>query len=99
MFVANRFDMQETLSAGSEWQFIHLTATVLGLSAQPLNQPIEMMDRDHFLGRKNDYAKEIRKIAGVKQGDPAFIFRLGYAERPAVASPRRQLQDVIKATA
>ena len=28
--------------------------------------------------------------------DVAFIFRIGYAERPAVPSPRRRLDDVIK---
>ena len=96
ILAGNRLTAREAMFTGMAWQQLHLTATALGLAAQPMNQPIEMMDRDLLLGRKNDYAREIRRIAGVTEGDPAFIFRLGYAERPALPSPRRRLEDVIK---
>lgn len=98
IFVRDRLTVRGALSTGSAWQRAHLLLTSTGLAAQPMNAPIEMMDRDHFLGRSSAYAKELRKIARVPRGmdlDPAFIFRLGYAERPAIASPRRKLDDVI----
>jgi hypothetical protein len=95
-FVHDRLSIAETLDAGMHWQNQHLMATLAGLAAQPLNQPIEMMDRDLLLGRKNEYAEELRRIAGLPQGDPAFIFRLGYAEREAKPSPRRRFEDVIR---
>ncbi|MDE2109871.1 MAG: hypothetical protein KGJ79_01930 [Alphaproteobacteria bacterium] len=96
--VRDRLDMNQALQVGYAWQMIHLTAAMHGLAAQPLNQPIEMMDRDLVLGRKSGYAAELRKVAGVEDGDPAFVFRLGYAERPAVPSPRRPLEEVIRQT-
>ncbi len=71
-------------------------ATAAGLAAQPMNTPIEIMDRDAVWGREASYAKDLRKIAGVTEGDSAFIFRIGYAEHPALPSPRRKLQDVIR---
>jgi hypothetical protein len=98
IFARDRLAVEQALGAGSMWQRSHLLLTSLGLAAQPLNQPIELMDRDWVLGRNNDYAKEIRKIAGVTEGDPAFIFRIGYAEHAALPSPRRALDDVIRRT-
>jgi hypothetical protein len=96
LFCSDRLFSLSAVSIGRSWQRMHLDATLNGLAAQPMNAPIEMMDRDYLLGRKNEYAKELRKIVGAPDGaDPAFIFRLGYAERPAVASPRRRLSDVI----
>jgi hypothetical protein len=96
LFTPDRLNIPEALGVGTNWQMLHLSATAYGLAAQPLNQPVEMMDRDHVLGRKDDYAKEIRKIAGVADGDPAFIFRVGYAERTALPSPRRPLEAAIR---
>lgn len=100
-FVRDRLHAMQTVDAGTYWQRHHLMAADAGLAAQPMNQPIEMMDRDQVLGRENHYAKELRKIARIESGiaaDPAFIFRIGYAERPAMPSPRRPLDDVIRRT-
>ncbi|MDE2184909.1 MAG: hypothetical protein KGJ78_17995 [Alphaproteobacteria bacterium] len=98
LFTTDRFAIAEAIAAGTNWQMLHLAATSFDLAAQPLNQPIEMMDRDLVLGRKNDYGKEIRRMAGVKTGDPAFIFRLGYPEDAALPSPRRPFDAVIRST-
>jgi hypothetical protein len=95
-FVPDRLSKRTAIATGSHWQSLHLAATMAGLAVQPMNAPIEMMDRDYLLGRKNNYAKEIAKIAGVSEADPAFIFRIGYAEHPALPSPRRRLQDIIR---
>jgi hypothetical protein len=98
LFTPDRLQAGEAIAAGAAWQKLHLDATARGIAMQPLNQPLEMMDRDLLLGRKNDYAKEIRQLAGVDAGDPAFIFRLGYAEDEARPSPRRRFEDVIRRT-
>lgn len=95
IFCSDRLERDQAIFTGSRWQRTHLLLTSLGLAAQPLNQPIEIMDRDLLLGRQNDYAREMRKIAGIASGDPAFVFRLGYAARPAPASPRRIFADVL----
>lgn len=96
IFCTDRLQAAQAILTGDRWQRSHLMLAARALAAQPLNQPIEIMDRDHLLGRKNDYAREIRKIAGVPSGDPAFIFRLGHGARPAPPSPRRRLDDVVR---
>ena len=101
IFTPNRLSTVDAVAAGMNWQSLHLAATMAGLAAQPMNAPIEMMDRDHLRGRANTYARDIAKIAapqgtGEDGGDVAFIFRLGYPERPAQASPRRRFEDVIR---
>jgi hypothetical protein len=101
-FLHDRMNIDELIDAGMIWQRHHLMMTDAGLATQPMNAPIEMTDRDFVLGRKNDYAKELRQIAGIPDdvvvNDPAFIFRLGYAERPALPSPRRPFEEVIRRT-
>lgn len=96
VFDDDRLRIDTAVATGERWQMHHLWLTALGLAAQPMNQPVEIIDRDDILGRRSEYAKEIRKIAHVQDGDPAFIFRLGYAERDASPSPRRRLDDVIR---
>jgi hypothetical protein len=96
-FVANRLSIAQAIDAGMVWQRQHLTATDMGLAAQPMNQPIEMMDRDLLLGRANNTAKTLRKIVKLdSDADPAFIFRVGYAEHPAPPSPRRKVDAVLR---
>ena len=61
MLVPDRLDMASTIAAGRAWQRLHLAATILGLAAQPLNQPVEMIDRNQMLGR----AGRVRSGAGI----------------------------------
>jgi hypothetical protein len=98
LLVKDRLDMAETLAAGQAWQMLHLSATVHGIAAQPLNQPVEMVDRNEMLGRPDVFKSALKKLAGSKDREPTFVFRLGYAERPALPSPRRPLDDVIRTT-
>jgi hypothetical protein len=103
LFAPDRLTTLGAIATGANWQRLHLAATMAGLAAQPMNQPVEIMDCDHLLGRKNDYAREIAKIAapqgsGEMGDDVAFIFRLGYAEREAKPSPRRRFGDVLRRT-
>jgi hypothetical protein len=68
------------LNAGQALQRILLLATVRGLSASFLNQPLE--------------TAEIRREL-FAFGHPQMILRLGYG-RPDVATPRRPLVDLIR---
>ena len=98
VMVRDRLDMAQALWAGYAWQMLHLAATVHGIAAQPLNQPMEMVDRNAMLGRPDIFKSALMKLAGLNDWEPTFVFRLGYAERPALPSPRRPLEDVIRRT-
>ncbi|HWD27561.1 MAG TPA: hypothetical protein VG387_10380 [Rhizomicrobium sp.] len=98
ILVKDRLDMAQSIAAGRAWQRLHLAATHLGLAAQPLNQPVECIDRNAMLGRPDTYRNALLKLAGAPGFEPTFVFRLGHAERPAPPSPRRPLQDVMKSS-
>jgi len=51
LLVRDRLDMRTAIQAGRAWQRLHLAATANGLAAQPLNQPVEWIDRAAMLGR------------------------------------------------
>jgi nitroreductase len=98
ILVKDRFDTAQAIAAGRAWQRLHLAATHFGLAAQPLNQPVECIDRGAMLGRPDTYRRALMKLARIDGFEPTFVFRLGYAERPAPPSPRRPLDDVMKST-
>jgi len=96
ILVRDRFDMAQALAAGQAWQRLHLAATVHGLAAQPMNQPVEMADRDLMLGRGDEFKRALGRLARMPDAEATFVFRLGYADAAAPASPRRPLRDVIR---
>jgi hypothetical protein len=55
ILVPNRLDMAQTIEAGRGWQRLHLAVAGQGLAAQPLNQPVEMVDRNRMLGRSDEF--------------------------------------------
>ena len=61
---------------------------------QPLNQPIEMIDRERQSARGAQWAKRIARLTG-DEWQATFSFRAGFASRPAPPSPRRRLRDVV----
>lgn len=95
MLVPDRLDMASAIAAGRAWQRLHLAATIMGLAAQPLNQPVEMIDRNQMLGRADEFGPGLAACSGESQWEPTFVFRLGYAERQAPHSPRRPLENVM----
>jgi hypothetical protein len=95
ILVRDRLDMAAAIAAGQLWQYLHLSATTAGLAAQPMNQPVEMMDRNAMLGRKDMFGPALGNLANLPGWEPTFVFRMGYAEREALPSPRRPLADVI----
>jgi nitroreductase len=97
VLVRDRLDMAPAIAAGRAWQRLHLAATAQGLAAQPLNQPVEMIDRNQTLARSDAYGPALARLANAGDWEPTFVFRLGYPTREALHSPRRALDDVIRA--
>jgi hypothetical protein len=93
--VRDLYDRPTSLLAGRLWQRIHLWLTARGLVAQPLNQPVEMVDRERELNAPVRTAQALARITGEPQWYPTFIFRAGYADRPARLSPRRPARAVV----
>lgn len=96
VLVRDRMDVAQALSAGRAWQTFHLAATKLGIAAQPLNQPVEMADRNLVLGRQDFYKTALAGLTDWREWDPTFVFRIGYGERAAGHSPRRPMSDVLR---
>jgi hypothetical protein len=96
ILVRDRLDMAQAIAAGRAWQHLHLAVTAHGLAAQPLNQPVEMIDRNQMLGRNDEFGPALARFAHEGGWEPTFVFRLGYAEREAPRSPRRRLEDVLR---
>src|SRR5262249_33446530 len=95
ILVRDRLDMQQAIAAGRAWQTLHLAATAEGLAAQPLNQPVEMIDRNQMLGRNDEFGPALATLARTDGWRPTFVFRLGYPIREALRSPRRRVEDVV----
>ncbi|MGF1454499.1 MAG: Acg family FMN-binding oxidoreductase [Alphaproteobacteria bacterium] len=93
--VNNLYDVHQTLDAGRQWQRMHLTATAAGLAMQPLNQTVEVVDREAQLGQPDRMAEELATLIGTRRARPTFVFRAGYPARQAIPSPRRSFEDVI----
>jgi hypothetical protein len=60
--VGDLYDLPNTLAAGRLWQRLHLLLTANGIAAQPLNQPVEMVDRERALGREPAMAASLAEL-------------------------------------
>ncbi len=88
-------DRTALVEAGRLWQRLHLTGTQNSLAMQPLNQMMEMADRDQVLARSSAAAEALTEIAGYADTQVIFGFRLGYANNLAPLSPRRGVTQVL----
>lgn len=93
--VRDLYDREQTLRAGRVWQRMHLWATMQELAMQPLNQPVELVDRQRSLGQHSPTALALAEITRDPRWQPTFVFRVGYPERSVPSSPRRDLADVV----
>jgi len=91
--VKNRYDKATTLIAGRFWQRLHLMATQVGVACQPMNQPVEWIDRLAQLQQTNIAEQRMQSLLDNKTTQATFSFRMGYATTNAVSSPRRALTD------
>ena len=96
ILVKDRLGMSQSIEAGRAWQRLHLGATLEGLAAQPLNQPVECIDRNQMLGSSDAFQKALVEFAQTPFWQPTFVFRMGVAEQPATPSPRRPLIEVVR---
>jgi len=74
------------LRAGQALQRVLLTATVHGISASFLSQPMELTDHQGQV-RRWPWHWPFAEV-------PQMVLRVGYATRPAVFTPRRDAPDV-----
>ena len=93
--VRDRLDRLQSMRAGRLWQRVHLWATSQGLAAQPINQPVEVIDRERVLSKPALQAKILAELIGDPSWQPTFMFRMGYPTREMPPSPRRSVDDVL----
>ncbi len=93
--VRDRYDRALALRAGRLWQRLHLWATTQGIAMQPLNQPIETIDRERQLGGAGSAERVFAPLMPDATWQPTFAFRAGYPTRRAVPSPRRPVPQVL----
>lgn len=95
ILVDDLYDREQTLQAGRAWQGLHLASVRAGLAAQPLNQPVELVDRERSVSGASRTAARLSAFIPYSSGEPTFAFRIGHPQRAASPSPRRGLDDVV----
>lgn len=93
--VRDLYDRPSTLCAGRLWQRLHLLLTAHDIAAQPLNQPVERIDRERSAYWRSETAEALALITKDPGWHATFIFRAGYAARSAALSPRRSVREVV----
>lgn len=93
--VRDRFDRPTALAAGRAWQRLHLAAAAQGVALQPINQAIEMIDREHQTGRGTAFTDRMAALSGAGW-TATFAFRAGRPSAEAPPSARRPLSSVIE---
>jgi len=93
--VRDPYDCAQALRAGQRWQHLHLMGAARGLAMQPINQPVEMVDRERQLGKAPRAADALAVLTGDAAWKPTFAFRAGVPTRPAGPSPRRRVETVV----
>ncbi len=94
--VRDRYDRAGAIAAGRAWQRLHLSATALGLAMQPLNQPIEMIDRERQAGRGATWAARMARLTGAGLAGDLLVPRrlrlaIGAGESPPAPEGRAEL--------
>ncbi len=91
--VRTRWTVKNSLAAGQLWQRLHLMATERGIAMHPINQTVEIVDRERMLNKPARMDRQLRKLVKNRM-QPTFAFRMGYAESQAPPSPRRKLGNI-----
>jgi hypothetical protein len=89
----DRGDDRQRMLAGRLYQRLHLTATTLGLSMQPLAQVVERADRELSAGLEPEFTVALTRLASGRQ--VVLPFRVGYPTMEAEPSPRRPAELVL----
>lgn len=94
--VRDRYDQQQSLRAGRIWQRTHLFATARGGAGRPANEAVEMVDHERSTGQEPRHAALLAELISDTAWEPTFMFYMGYAVRPGLASPRRAVEMVVR---
>jgi hypothetical protein len=94
--VCDRYDQELSLRAGRLWQRAHLFATAHGVAGRPANEAVEMVDHERSSSQEARHAALVAELIGDTAWEPTFMFYLGYAVRPGLASPRRPVEMVVR---
>src|SRR4029453_3778697 len=68
ILIPDRLNMAQSIAAGRAWHRLHLAATAQGIAAQPLNQPVEVIDRRHMLGGQDEFGPALARLARARGG-------------------------------
>lgn len=100
LIIPDRYSAVDNLRAGRVWQRLHLIATQAGLSMHPMNQPVEWVDRLRMTNQLSspdgaEFMSGFNQLTQSYSGESTFAFRLGWATRQGVKSPRRAVNSVL----
>ncbi|HEX5751755.1 MAG TPA: hypothetical protein VFZ09_36385 [Archangium sp.] len=90
-----RNDRIQQMRGGRVYQRLHLYATSVGLSMQPLCQLPERQDREEQLGLASDFGHVLGELTGPGWG-VQMAFRMGVSWDEPLLSPRRPLEWVTR---
>jgi nitroreductase len=93
--VRDRYDQEQSLRVGRIWQRAHLLLTSRGIAGRPVNEAVELIDHERLRNQEPRASSQLAELTHDATWQPTFMFRIGYAIRPAHASPRRPAKDVI----
>lgn len=93
--VNDRQDRAQLLEAGRLWQRLHLEATLQGIAMHPLNQMMEIYDRDCSNNYISIAGARLDRMMGDGDWRPVFGFRCGFASQPATPSARRGVSEIL----
>jgi len=88
-------DNAQRLEGGRLWQRMHLWATTQGIAMHPLNQLPERADRERSQGIEAKFGTVLTQLIGDGSWQALMPFRMGYPTKQALASPRRNVADVV----
>ncbi|MFQ5931850.1 MAG: hypothetical protein ACE5MM_05555, partial [Nitrospiraceae bacterium] len=73
--VRDLYGRAQNMRAGRMWQRMHLWATTEGVAMHPMNQPVELVDRERELGKEPHAAAVLAGLTGDPAWKPTFAFR------------------------
>lgn len=88
-------DPAQRVAGGRLLQRVHLAATVAGVAVHHMNQVTECIARDAGLGVADRFGADWERATGLAAGESLLAFRVGYPQRTAHPSPRRELAEVL----
>lgn len=94
--VGNVNDRAAQVAGGRLLARLHLGATAAGLGLHHMNQITERIDRAAALGAPDGFSERWASINGVPASTGLVSFRVGWPEREALPSPRRELSDIVR---